>query len=184
MVIKSEKILDTAAEVLSKRPNATLQTIASEAGISRTTIFNRYPTRDDLLEALGRDALERIGEVMAWVPQDEPGDVAAVMSEVTSGLMPLGPRTTFLRVVPGLGNGLDAHWQQAATPLAVYIHRIQASGLLRDDHPARWLVASYIGLLFAAWDEIAEKEIGTNQAARLVVQTWLAGAGYRPDPVG
>jgi len=182
VVIKNERILDTAAEVLSQRPDATLQSIATAAGISRTTIFHRYPTRDDLLEALGRDALERIGEVMARVPQDEPGDVAAVMSEVTSGLMPLGPRTTFLRVVPGLANDLDAYWQQAATPLGVYIHRIQALGLLRDDHPARWLVASYIGLLFAAWDEIAEEEIGANQAAPLVVQTWLAGAGYRPDP--
>ncbi len=40
------------------------------------------------------------------------------------------------------------------------------------------MTASYIGLLFAAWDEIAEGELGAEQAARLVVQTWLAGAGY------
>ena len=178
MVIKNDQILDAAAAVLSQRPDATLQTIAAAASISRTTIFNRYPTRDDLLEALGRDALERISAVMARVPQDEPGDVAAVMSEVTSGLMPLGPRTTFLRVVPGLGNDLDTHWQSAVIPLAEYIHRVQALGLLRGDQPARWLVASYIGLLFAAWDEIAEEEVGINEAARLIVQTWLAAACY------
>lgn len=180
MVIKNERILDSAAEVLSRRPDATLQTIAKAAGISRTTIFSRYPTRDALLEALGKDALERIGDVMARVPTHELGDVAAVMSEVTGGLMPLGPRTMFLRVVPGWGNELDEHWEQAVTPLAVYIHKVQALGLLRRDQPGRWLVVSYIGLLFAAWDEIAEGEIGQAQAARLIVQSWLAASGYSP----
>jgi|GEM_PF-656045 len=168
----------TAAEVLSKRPDATLQSIATAAGISRTTIFHRYPTRDDLLEALAKDALERIGDVMAGVPDDDVGDLGAVMSEVTAGLMPLGPRTTFLRIVPGLGNELDMHWERAVTPLAIYVHKVQSLGLLRTDQPPRWLVASYIGLLFAAWDEIAEGEIGTAHAARLILQTWLSGSGY------
>jgi AcrR family transcriptional regulator len=178
VVIKNEQILDAAAEVLAKRPDATLQSIAKAAGISRTTIFHRYPARDDLLEALGQDTLASIGVVMARVPNSEVGDVAAVMSEVTRGLMPLGPRTVFLRVVPGWGNGLDEHWESAVTPLAVYIHQAQAIGMLRTDQPARWLTASYIGLLFAAWDEIAEGELGTAQAARLVTETWLTGSGY------
>jgi len=176
VVIKNEQILDAAAVVLSKRPDATLQTIAEAAGISRTTIFNKFPTRDALLEALGTDALQRIGSVMALVPEGEPGDVAAVMLEVTRGLMHLEPRTAFLRVVPGLGNDLDSKWERAATPLASYIATAQAFVLLRGDQPARWLVASYIGLLFAAWDEISQGELGTEQAARLVVDTWLSGA--------
>jgi Transcriptional regulator len=178
VVIKNERILDTAAEVLSQRPDATLQSIATAAGISRTTIFHRYPTRDDLLEALGRDALERIGEVMARVPEEPTPDVTTVMLGVTEGLMALGPRTIFLRVVPGWGNSLDTQWEQAVIPLAMYFHKLQAMGLVRGDQPARWLTASYIGLLFAAWDEMAEGEIGANQATRLIVQTWSAGAGF------
>jgi len=31
-------------------------------------------------------------------------------------------------------------------------------------------------LLFAAWDEISEGEMGTAQAARLVVESWMTGA--------
>jgi AcrR family transcriptional regulator len=176
VVIKNEQILDAAADVLSKRPDATLASIANAAGISRTTIFNKYPTRDDLIQALGVDALERIGRVMAQVPIGEVGDVPMVMAEVTHGLMPLAPRTAFLRFVPGLSNDLDHHWQRVVTPLAVYIATAQAVGRLRADQPARWLVASYIGLLFAAWDEISEGELGATQAARLIVDTWLSGA--------
>ena len=176
MVIKNEQILDAAADVLSKRPDATLASIATAAGISRTTIFNRYPTRDDLIQALGIDALERIGQVMAQVPTEEVGDVPRVMADVTEGLMPLAPRTAFLRLVPGLGNDLDLHWQRVVTPLAIYIATAQEVGRLRSDQPARWLVASYIGLLFAAWDEISEGELGQAQASRLVIETWMFGA--------
>ncbi len=176
MVIKNERILDAAADVLSQRPDATLQTIAAAAGVSRTTIFHKFPTRDALLDALGTDALQRIGTVMACVPQCEPGDVEAVMGEVTRGLIPLQPRTAFLRVLPGLGSDLGSHWEQAVTPLALYIATAQSAGRLRMDQPARWLVASYIGLLFAAWDEISAGELGPSQAARLVVNTWLSGA--------
>ena len=180
MVIKNEQILEAAAEVLARRPDATLQSIAKAAGVSRTTIFNKFPTRDALLEALAVDSLGRIGEVMARVPADTVSEssqeFASVMSAVTVGLMPLGPGTAFLRVVPGWGNELDDHWVDAVTPLAVYIAGAQSRGLLRSDQPARWLVASYVGLLFAAWDEIAEGELGQAQASRLVIETWMSGA--------
>ena len=101
----------------------------------------------DLLEALGRDALERIGEVMARVPDEPTPDITTVMYEVTEGLMSLGPRTVFLRVVPGWGNSLDTHWEQAVIPLAVYFSKLQAMGLLRGDQPARWLTAPYSSAL-------------------------------------
>jgi hypothetical protein len=68
-------------------------------------------------------------------------------------------------------------------PLASYIGRAQDEGLLRADQPARWLVASYIGLLFAAWDEIVAGELGQVQAARLVVDTWLSGVTHRSSSV-
>lgn len=180
MVIKNEQILDAAAEVLARRPDATLQSIAKAAGISRTTIFNKFVTRDALLEALAVDSLKRIGEVMAWVPTDmvseNSEEFASVMLRVTAGLMPLGPETAFLRVVPGWGNELDGHWVEAVTPLAVYIGKAQSCGIVRSDQPARWLVASYVGLLFAAWDEISEGELGQAQASRLVIETWMSGA--------
>lgn len=176
MVIKNEQILDAAAEVLSRRPDATLQTIAIAAGVSRTTIFNKFPTRDALLEALGADALRRIGQVMAQLPDGNAGEVREAITRITHDLMPLAPRTTFLRVVPGLGNELDQHWEEVVTPLAIYMAVAQGHGLLRTDQPPRWLVASYIGLLFAAWDEISAGELGATQAARFIVDTWLSGA--------
>ena len=175
MVIRNDQILDAAAEVLVQRPNATLQSIANAAGISRTTIFHRYATREDLLEALGAHALQRIGSVMQRIPGPAPEDLTAVLLDVTEGLMPLGPHSAFLRMAPVGDDMLDAHWQQAVAPLAVLFEAAQARGQLRSQIPIRWLVSSYVSLLFGAWDEIAVGELGPMQAARLVVDTWLAG---------
>lgn len=178
MVIKNEHILDIAAEALARRPDATLQTIADSAGISRTTIFNRYPTRGDLIEALAIDTLARIGEAMKRVPTSMDDEVDVALLALTEALMPLASRTIFLRLHVATNDVLQTQWIEAVTPLAIYIATLQADGRLRRDHPHRWLVASYIGLLLAAWDEMESGEIGPVQAARLITQTWLASAGY------
>jgi AcrR family transcriptional regulator len=175
MVIKNDRILDAAAEVLAKRPDATLQTIANAAGISRTTIFNRYPTREDLIQALAIDALQRIGQVMQRIPTGDNANFESALMDTTRGLMPLGPRTTFLRIIPSQANDLEAQWEDVVTPLAILFAQAQSQRQLRSDLRTRWLVASYIGLLFAAWDEITQGELGPSQAARLVVDTWLRG---------
>lgn len=175
MVIRNEQILDAAAELLVQRPNATLQNIANAAGISRTTIIHRYATREDLLEALGAHALQCIGSVMQRIPGPATEDITAVLLDVTEGLMPLGPHSAFLRMAPVGDDMLDAHWQEAVAPLAILFAAAQARGQLRSQIPIRWLVSSYVSLLFGAWDEIAVGELGPMQAARLVVDTWLAG---------
>lgn len=175
MVIRNEQILDTAVEVLALRPNATLQSIANSAGISRTTIFNRYPTRDELLEALGAHALQRIEAVMQRISRHSTEDMTAVLLDVTEGLMPLGPHSAFLRTVPGQSSALDTQWENAVTPLAILFTSAQSRGHLRGDLSVRWLVTSYVSLLFGAWDEIALGELGPMQAARQVVDTWLFG---------
>lgn len=175
MVIRNEQILDVAAEVLAQRPNATLQNIANAAGISRTTIFHRYATREELLEALSAHALECIGAVMQRIPSAATEDIAAVLLDVTAGLMPLGPHSAFLRRAPVGDDRLDVHWQGAVAPLAALFAAAQARGQLRSEIPIRWLVSSYVSLLFGAWDEIAVGELGQAHAARLVVDTWLSG---------
>ena len=177
MVIRNEQILDAAVEVLVQRPNATLQSIASSAGISRTTIFNRYATRDELLEALGAHALQRIGAVMQRVSRHSTEDLTPVLLDVTEGLMPLGPHSAFLRGVPGQSSTLDSQWENAVLPLAMLFTEAQARGQLRSDLSIRWLVASFVSLLFGAWDEIAVGELGRMQGARQVVDTWLFGTG-------
>lgn len=62
MAVSTASILDTASRVLAASPRASLADVAGAAGISRTTLFSRYATREALLEGLAVDAIERIDD--------------------------------------------------------------------------------------------------------------------------
>lgn len=175
-MINNSSLLLTAARVLSEQPNATLQFIAHEAGVSRTTIFNRYPTRDALLRALCEDGFERLRAAMQSLPVRPQESINDDLVKLTSELIPLGPHTMFLRNIPNKFNDLGSLWQKVSFPLFTYMLRAQKQGLLSGDIPTKWLIASYISLLFGAWDEISQGELGPVHATRLVVSTWLNGA--------
>lgn len=175
-MIKNEHIYRTATRVLAERPNATLQTIAQEAGISRTTIFNRFPTRELLLQALSNDALTQIHNALSSLLESSSVPYPQRLYEVTEQLIPLAPQSMFLRNVPTANHQINDPWSTATEPLALYLFKLQNEGHINRDIPGRWLVASYVGLLFAAWDEITLGELGTTQACRLVVHSLLRGA--------
>lgn len=176
-MINNEVIFAAATRVLAERPDATLQTIAREAGISRTTIFYRFPTRESLIQALSIDAFMRIKSVMAVLTDGTSSQYPQKLLEVTQKLIPLVQHSMFLRNVPTENNQLNAVWAEATAPLSRYLVQLQQEGILSKEIPQRWLVASYISLLFAAWDEVSLGELGSVQASRLVVHSWLRGAG-------
>ena len=181
MVIRTRDLLDTAAGVLVRRPDATLQAIAQAAGVSRTTIFNRFATRDALLGALAVDTLERMRDGMAaldWSPDRAPTDVVEDLWRVVH---PLSDRAAFLRTGPlHESPEVTAGWAEAFTPWGVHVATLQAMGRVRDDMPVRWLAGALVGLLFAAFDEVDAGEQGAAQAGRLVAASWAAMAEVTP----
>lgn len=178
-MINNEDIFAAATRVLAERPDATLQAIAQEAGISRTTIFYRFPTREALLQALTSDAFLRIKLVMSVLTDVTSSQYPQKLLEVTQNLIPLVQHSVFLRNVPTQDNNLNSLWAEATAPLSRYLIQLQQEGVLSKELPHRWLVASFISLLFAAWDEVSLGELGSRQASRLVVHSWLRGAGHK-----
>ena len=180
-MIKNDVIFSTATRVLSERPDATLQTIAAEAGISRTTIYNRFPTRESLLQALSNDAFKQIHQTMSIFSEASTYPFPQRLYEVTQRLIPIAPQSIFLRNVPTDKNQMNNLWLEATSPLMKYLLQIQNERMISQEIPGRWLVASYVSLLFAAWDEIIMGELGAVQASRLIVHSWLQGAGTSSD---
>ena len=81
MAIKTSLLLDRAAAQLALRPDSTLAVIADAAGVSRTTLFYRFSTREGLLEALALDTLERASEALqaiSWHHDDIEGTIRDV----------------------------------------------------------------------------------------------------------
>jgi serine phosphatase RsbU (regulator of sigma subunit) len=62
-----ERILDAAERMFERSPSATLSDIAAAAGVARSTLHRRFPSRDDLLAAL-RDRPDDAGLPRAEEP--------------------------------------------------------------------------------------------------------------------
>jgi AcrR family transcriptional regulator len=55
-------ILQAAARLLAEDPSASMQAIADAAGVSRPTVYRRFPSRDELIDAIRDEALAEVLE--------------------------------------------------------------------------------------------------------------------------
>ena len=171
-----ESILDATQSLLARGEAASTTAVASEAGVSRVTVYSHFPTREALLEAVAEravrrsrtalqaarleegpaaGALDRLIEV-AWGELDRNGAIAHAASEQ------LSPAAM-----------ARAH-EALRGPIGDLIRRGQDSGEFRNDLSAEWLVSSYFALMHACGDEVRARRLRSADAVR-VLQASLRG---------
>lgn len=174
MAVSTEHLLEAAAGTLARQPDATLQQIADAAGVSRTTLFYRFATRENLLQALAADTLDRIRIALTDVVWDVQ-DLDGTTREVSGRLMPLAERMQV--TLRGGGRDTDPEqWRAALAPLIRFIIDGQRAGRLRSDLDPTWLAWAFGYLMFAGWDAHSAGSLTADAAALLIAQTWLGGA--------
>lgn len=173
-------MLDVATRVLLQSPTASLAEIAAAAGVSRTTLHQRYPTRQDLLVALALEAMDLVRQAYADARPDE-GSAREAIERVVDRMVPLGPRLEFLLRERSLDaeEEVNRRYADLDAPLVVLVTRGQAAGELRADLPAWWLVASLVGAVYAAWEAIADGRLAPRDATGLVLTSVLDGLAPR-----
>jgi len=176
MAIKTAHLLDAAATQLARRPNSSLAQIAEAADVSRTTLFYRFSTRDELVDALAVDTLDVLRFTLMSLSWNVD-DVDRTLRAVVTALMPIAERMqVVLRESPSNARpDMNESWEYAMAPLTTYLSQRQKSGQLRKDLPLTWLVESLTYLMFAAWDSVMTDSLTPELAAQFVSRTWLNG---------
>jgi AcrR family transcriptional regulator len=164
-------ILESAAGVLAQRERASMSEVAEAAGVARATLYRYYPTREALLEALGRHALEEAGARL-----DEAGlervPVAEGFARAVRALVSVGDYFVVLAHERG---GAQADFdRRIGTPLRGLIDRGQEAGDLRADVHPSWLMESLLALVVSVLPSATA--LGLEDAVHAITSLFLHGA--------
>jgi AcrR family transcriptional regulator len=165
--------VEAAAGVLAERgEQASMSDVASAAGVARATVYRYFPNREALLEALGRVALEDIGDRLAAARLDEvpvgDGLERAVRALVTVG-------DGFVVVARDRGRPANAAFEERiAAPVRDLLARGQRESALRDDVPAAWLAEALFGVVVNVIG--SGPRLGTEDTIAAIASVFLDGA--------
>ncbi len=170
------QILDAAAELLAKRPTASLAEIADHTGISKATLHRYFVSREALLTALAMRALALVSVAIAACRLTEDAAPDA-LRRLTEALIPLGDKVYFLlnEHIWDINPALATAEEVVQAPIMQLIQRGQAEGSLRADLPIAWIMYTLDFMLFAAWQAIYDGNIARRDAAHLVLESLLGG---------
>lgn len=175
-------LLDAAANALAHNPGASMAQVAQVAGLTRATLYRHFSTRQELLEAMRAEALERASEAIAESRLEE-GDALEALRRVVEALAPTGVRFRALLMEgadrdPGFLKGRA----EVFAPLEGVVRRGQEAGLLRSDLPPAWVVTAMTALLLAGVRASSAAGPGESTVAGLVVATLIEGVATKDRP--
>ena len=176
-----DAILNAARTVLGERPDASMEEIATTAGVTRQTVYAHFPSRDALIAALLHAVGAETVAAMDAARLDTVPPADALRQYLDIG-WELIRRNPYLLAPALAGNppGSDDSHQAGTARLEQIIRRGQRVGDFDRTLPATWLAAAIIGLFRAASEQVAAGRLTASKAATLLLDSTLrlCGAGH------
>jgi TetR/AcrR family transcriptional repressor of mexCD-oprJ operon len=151
-----EAILDAAEALLARGAAASTSAVASEAGVSRVTVYAHFPTREALLEAVVERVVRRATTAIDAVAIDQGEPLDALERLVAAGWLEIERNRTVAHAAAEQLSPAALARSHAALhePITALVLRAQEQGAFRDDLPPGWLVSSYFALMHACGEEV------------------------------
>jgi len=170
-------ILETAMVVFAADPLATVDEVATAAGVGRATIHRHFPTRDQLRQAVWLGALEHLRGALATAGLDalEPPLALDRMLEVI--LAESVAYRVLIRVGVEIDNEVDAAFEELLGQVGEVIDRARADDLIEADMTTAWVADAWSGVALVALEWVADGRLDERGAVELVRRTLWAGVG-------
>jgi TetR/AcrR family transcriptional regulator, mexCD-oprJ operon repressor len=170
-------IIDSAATILAERgEGASMEEIASAAGIGRATLYRYFPNREELLEAMAAASIQELAARIKEAHLDAVSFEEAI-ARLARAIIATGSKYIAL-------NGDSAKYTDAypdfdvevTEPIRALFRRAIADGYLREDLPPDLLMDLFSGLIKGALDATASGREGIEETAAAVTTVFLRGA--------
>lgn len=173
-----EKIIQGALTALAINPLSSLDEIADAAGVGRATLYRHFESRPVLMRALLLYSSEKMDAVTEPILQSNQPAIERV-KQLVKAIIPLGASLKiavfdpFCKFLPEY----DAKVAEINEKMRRFARELKSEGVAAPEIPDAWIAASLEKLLFTAWEKIQSGDIATNDAADLVLRTFLKGNG-------
>ena len=174
-------LLDAARVALNRDPEASLETIAAEAGLSRRAVYGHFPTRDDLLREVTAYGAARIASAVAGTAHpDAVIELALIAARLWNEVDSIQVMAVF-----AVRGSLKSNIADGLAPLRAMVlsgvERGQTAGTIRTDITADRLARLMEDSLLSVFDESTRSDLPHADGHRLSMLTVLGtlGLGWR-----
>ena len=177
-----DAVAEAAARHLALAPAASMQELAQAAGVSRATLFRRFPSRAALVAELCRAAAQAYVQAVDEAAP-EKGTPPEALTRVVAGLGRLASVVGLLGLQPlseHVETSLLSHTARTEARLRRLVRRGQESGDFRVEVDPEWFLAMVTWLMVGAADGVRLGRL-TADAARRHLSTTLDAAMLRTD---
>lgn len=171
-------LLDAARVALNRDPEASLETIAAEAGLSRRSVYGHFANRDELLRELVTLGSGRVGSALTSITHPDP---VVRLALIASHLWVEVENIRVMTVIAVRGP-LRAHTVASLAPLRASVlaalTEAAEAGTVRTDIPPHRLARLAEDAILSALEETTRDPLPTDDGRRIVLLSLLGAIGF------
>jgi AcrR family transcriptional regulator len=173
------RIVEVAARLLADNPNLAMADVATAAGVSRATVYRRFPTREVLIAAIHTQAVEQSEQALKACRLDEDSATDA-LRRLCAAWLDVAERYAFAQLTTQPGMSFDAQTREHSRrvlgdPLRALVERGKASGEFSPALSTEWCVRAFGALLLAGARAVADGTLTHEDAPRAVFRSLHEG---------
>lgn len=180
-VANRQALLASAAELLRQDPQASIDAIATAAGLTRRAVYGHFPSREALISELLERGAAKIASSVEGIRHDDPAvQIALLMSAVWRAVTDV--KLVVQMVVQGpLERTVSEMIEPVRRVLLDAVERGHATGSLRQDQDPELTALLIERTLLGMLDVVVARELDDVEAQRILAATALgtAGLGWR-----
>jgi AcrR family transcriptional regulator len=166
-------ILDAAERLLQRGEQASISAVASEAGVSRPTVYAHFPDRRLLLQALVERTVKHAMSAIEAAEPDRGPAADALQRLIASSWQQLAGHDEMARAAARelSADAMRQSHASARDTIRKLIQRGRKDGSLRTDVPVGWLVTASLALTHAAAEAVRTGELSAQTAPKALSLT-------------